>query len=192
MKNTALLLIDIQNDYFPKGKYDLVGMTSAAKNAAKISSLFRSKALPIYHVRHEIEEENPPFFERGTIGAQIHESVKPEGDEAVVLKHEANSFIGTHLHDLLKRDEIKHLVVCGAMSHMCIDSTVRGACDLGFECTVIHDACATHDMEFNSIELPAAQVHAVIMASLDQDFAEMVSTKEMAKKLAAIKIDDAA
>ena len=70
MEKTALLLIDIQNDYFPGGKYDLVGMVTAAHNANKILKLFRTQERPIYHVRHENEGDNPPFFERGTKGAQ--------------------------------------------------------------------------------------------------------------------------
>lgn len=187
MENTALLLIDIQNDYFPKGRYDLVGMDAATKNAAKILKVFRDKELPLYHVRHEIEDVPPPFFERGTMGAQIHKSVYPEGEEAVILKHAPNSFLNTHLQDLLKRDEIKHLIICGAMSHMCIDSTVRAACDLDYKCTIIHDACATHDMEFNGIELPANIVHATCMAALDQDFATTITANKFIKKISATK-----
>lgn len=183
MENTALLLIDIQNDYFPKGRYDLIGQEEAGKNAAKALQAFREEELEIYHVRHEIEGEEPPFFERGTIGAQIHESVRPEGEEAVILKHEANSFYKTHLQDLLKRDEITHLVICGSMSHMCIDTTVRAAKDLGYTCTLLHDACATHDLEFNDEIIPANIVHATFMAALDQDFADVVTTDDYLKEI---------
>ena len=182
-ENTALVLVDIQNDYFPKGKYDLVGMEAAAKNAAKILSAFREKELPTYHVRHEIEGDNPPFFERGTKGAQIHDSVFPEGEEAVVLKHEPNSFIKTNLEELLKRDEIERIVICGAMSHMCIDATVRAAKDLGYHSTIVHDACATHDLEFEDDIIPAATVHATFMAALDSDYAEITNTKDFLKHL---------
>lgn len=187
MKNTGLLLIDIQNDYFPKGRYDLEGMEPAAQNAAKVLKAFRGQEMPIYHIRHENEGDEPPFFERGTIGAQIHDSVAPEGDEAVVLKHKPNCFFKTHLQELLKRDEIEHLIICGSMSHMCIDTTVRAACDLGYTCTLIHDSCATHDLEFNDEVIDAATVHATFMASLEGDFAELLSADTFVKKLSKTK-----
>lgn len=190
MENTGLLLIDIQNDYFPKGRYDLDGMEKAAKNATKVLKAFRERELPIYHVRHENEGEEPPFFARGTMGAQIHDSVAPEGDEAVVLKHKANSFYKTHLQELLKRDGITHLVICGSMSHMCIDTTVRAARDLGYECTVIHNSCATHALEFGDEVIPAEQVHITFMAALDQDFADMATADTFVKTMP--KIEEAA
>ena len=113
---------------------------------------------------------------------KIHASVAPEGDEAVILKHKANCFYKTHLEEILKRDGINHLVICGAMTHMCIDTTVRAARDLGYKCTLLHDTCATHDLEFKNELIPAAQVHATFMAALDQDFATVIDTNSFLKK----------
>ena len=87
------------------------------------------------------------FFLPNTEGVHIHESVRPLREETVIVKHYPNSFRETNLLEQLKRFNIEHVVVW-MMTHMCIDATVRVAFDFGFQCTVIHDACATKDLFF--------------------------------------------
>jgi nicotinamidase-related amidase len=59
------------------------------------------------------------------------------------------------------------------MSHMCIDATTRAAYDLGLKCTLIHDACATRDLEFQGKKVPADEVHASFMAALGWWYADL-------------------
>jgi nicotinamidase-related amidase len=178
MPRRALVLIDVQNDYFPGGKWPLIGIEPAADNAAKVLAAARAAGDLVVHVRHEFTREDAPFFVPGSEGAKIHTKVHAQGDEPVVLKHHVNSFRETDLKAILDRHGVDDLIICGAMSHMCVDAGVRAASDLGYKCVVIHDACATRDQEFEGAVVPAAQVHAAFMAALGFGYARLASTEE--------------
>jgi nicotinamidase-related amidase len=177
MPKHALILVDIQNDYFPGGKWPLVGVEAAAANAAKILAATRDAGQLVVHVRHEFTSSDAPFFLPGSEGAHLHPSVSNQPQERVVLKHFVNSFRETPLKQILDEHDISELTVVGAMSHMCIDAMVRAAADFGFTTTVVHDACATRDLEFNGMTVPAAQVHAAFMSALGFGYAKVVSTE---------------
>ncbi|AIC22724.1 cysteine hydrolase family protein [Pseudomonas chlororaphis] len=178
MAKQALIVVDIQNDYFPNGKWPLVGVEAAADNAARLIQAFRDSGQQVVHIRHEFTSDSAPFFTPGSSGAQLHPKVSNRADEPVVLKHFVNSFRETELEAILDQHDIEQLVVVGNMSHMCIDGVTRAAADLGYGVTVIHDACATRDLEFNGVVVPAAQVHAAFMSSLGFAYASVVSTDE--------------
>ena len=95
-----------------------------------------------------------------------------------MLKHHVNSFRETDLKAILDRHGVEEVVICGAMSHMCVDAGTRAASDLGYRCVVVHDACATRDQEFEGVVVPAAQVHAAFMAALQFGYATSVSAEE--------------
>jgi len=175
MSKTALVIVDLQNDYFPGGKWTLTGTDAAADNAARILAAFRAKGDLVVHVRHESEGADASFFVPGSKGADIHDKVKNQGSEPVVTKKQINAFLGTDLKAILDKNGITDIVVVGAMSHMCVDAATRAASDHGYKVTVIHDACATHDQEFNSVKVPAAQAHAAFMAGLAFGYANVVS-----------------
>jgi len=179
MSNTALIIVDMQNDYFPEGKWTLEGVEAAAANTARVLEDFRQRGLPVVHVRHEFPSTDAPFFVPGSEGAKTHKSLQPIAGEFQILKNEVNSFKGTELHQLLQRENITELVITGAMSHMCIDAITRAASDLGYSNTVVHDACATLDAEFNGVHVPAKHVHAAFMAALAFAYAEVVSTEAL-------------
>ncbi|MCQ6258583.1 cysteine hydrolase family protein [Pseudomonas sp. Q11] len=178
MSKQALIVVDIQNDYFPQGKWPLVGADAAADNAARLIDAFRQAGNSVVHIRHEFTSDDAPFFTPGSEGAQLHPKVLNRADEPVVLKHFVNSFRETELQTILDRNGIKHLVIVGSMSHMCIDGIARAAADMGYEVTVIHDACASRDLEFNGLVVPAAQVHAAFMSALGFAYANVVSTEQ--------------
>lgn len=178
----ALLLVDIQNDYFKNGAMELVNMEAAAENASLLLDLFRKKSLPIYHVRHFASGEGASFFLPGTEGAEIHRSVRPLENEVVITKHFPNSFRETELTARCQKDEIHTLVICGAMSHMCIDATTRAACDLGFECVVMEDACATKNLKFQNREIKSSDVHSAFMAALGAAYASVISVKQFTER----------
>lgn len=182
--NTALLLIDFQNDYFPGGKWELNNTQRAADNGAKLLAAFREKKMPVIHVRHEFKTDEAPFFTPGSQGAQIHSTVAAVNDEPVILKHSANSFKETNLKRVLETLNIENLIVAGAMSHLCIDAGVRAAADLGYNVTVAQDACATKDQTFNGTTVPAEQVHASFMAALAFAYARAEDTEVLLSEIA--------
>lgn len=175
----ALLLVDIQNDYFTGGAMQLVGMEAAAGKASSLLQCFRDRSEPVVHVRHLSKRPGATFFIPDTPGAEIHPAVEPLAGEPVVTKVFPNSFRGTNLQDLLKKADVGRLVICGAMSHMCIDATARAAFDLGFACTVVEDACATRNLAFKGETVPAWAVHGAFMAALQGIYAEVVSTGDL-------------
>mgnify|MGYP000414181378 CR=1 FL=1 len=189
---TALLLIDIQNDYFPTyegAKCPLVGIEAAAQQGAKLLASFREQGLPVIHVRHEFAGSEASFFLPGSDGAKTHSSVAAQEDEVVILKQQVNSFRDTDLKKVLDDAGINKLVIVGAMTHICIDGVTRAAADFGYECSVAHDACATLDVEFNGVKVPAAQVHAAFMAGLSFGYANVASTEAL---LTEVSTDSAA
>jgi len=178
MSKNGLLVVDVQNDYFPGGRWTLAQMDQASDNVAKLIAAARKAGHPVFHVQHVMDEADSPFFTKGTPGAEIHTKVTPASGEAHVVKNEVNAFLGTDLKAKLDAAGVKDLVVCGAMSHMCVDAATRAASDFGYKVTLAHDACATRDAEFNGVTVPAAQVHASFMAALGS-YAKVVSTEDV-------------
>lgn len=174
----ALVLIDLQNDYFPGGRLELVGMEPATARAQTMLLAFRNTGLPIFHVQHVALGPEATFFLPETQGVEIHASLQPLPPEPVIQKHFPNSFRQTALLETLCRAGIEDLVICGAMTHMCIDATTRAAFDYGLNCQVIHDACATRNLVFEGLEVPAAQVHAAFMAALRAPYAQVLSLQD--------------
>lgn len=174
----GLIIVDVQNDYFPGGSMELVNMDMAASNCNKLLDSFRYKQLPVFYIQHIATQEGTTFFIPDTTGCEIHDSVQPLENEIVVTKHFPNSFRETELNTLLKENQVEELLICGSMSHMCIDTTTRAAFDLGYKCHVAFDACATRDLEFNGQRIKAAEVQAAFMAALSAPFAQISSTDQ--------------
>jgi nicotinamidase-related amidase len=170
----ALLVIDIQNDYFPGGAMELVGSVDAAKRASEIQQEFRNLGVPVFNIQHVAKSPTATFFLPNTFGVEIHESVKPAAGELVIVKHSPNSFLETDLLEHLKAQAVTELVIVGMMTHMCIDSTVRAASDLGFDVTVHAAACATKNLEFSGRVTLAADVQAAFLSALDGSFAKVI------------------
>lgn len=169
----AVLVIDIQNDYFSGGKWELFQSEKAAEVASRLIQQYRKAKTEIIYIQHVNEQKNAAFFEKGTPGCDIHDSVKPLEGERVFIKHVPNSFYQTGLDDYLKSKGITKLIVCGMMSHMCVDTTVRAAKDFGYQVDLIANACATRDLRYKDEVLPAALVQKVFMSSLDGLFAKV-------------------
>ena len=176
----GLLVIDIQRDYFPGGGYPLVEPEAAAEKARQVLNGFRAKQLPIVHMQHVWDEPDATFMRPGTEGIEIHPLVAPTDGEPVLQKTEPNSFVGTPLESELRDRDVDDLVVVGMMTSMCVDSTVRAAADLGFDVTLVHDACAAPDLEFDGTEVPGASVHTAFVAALVDGFATVVSAADIA------------
>src|SRR5947209_1022700 len=175
----GLGIVDIQTDYFPGGRHELVGSQDAAANAARVLERFRSRGEPVFHVQHIWEGGGAEFFEPGTEGVEIHAAVRPANGEPVVSKHHPNSFLKTDLEQRLRDAGVTDVVVAGMMTSMCVDATVRAAADLGFGCTVVHDACATLDLQFGGRTIPAASVQGAFLAALGDGYATVTSADDV-------------
>ena len=184
---TALLLIDIQNDYFPGGRMELFGPLEAAAKAAALLGFFRQNRFPVLHIAHESLRPGATFFLPGSPGQKIHPLVAPEDGESVITKNFPNSFLGTPLLEHLRRLEVSSLAIAGMMTHMCVDATTRAAVDLGFDCRLIHDATAARELSFGDVSVAATHVKAAFLAALtvvctrvqtaDEFFAETAKTR---------------
>jgi nicotinamidase-related amidase len=179
MPDTALLIIDVQNDYFRGGAMELEGADAAGEKAGAVLRRFRERGEPIIHVRHTSVRPGSTFFLPGTRGAEIHESVRPQASETVIEKNFPNSFRNTPLRDKLEALGVKHLVVAGMMTHMCVDASVRHAADLGYKITLLGDACATRAQSYGGEKVPARQVHAAFLAALSGFYAKVLNTHEL-------------
>ena len=166
----ALLIIDIQDFYFPGGKSALVSPEKAAANAALLLSDFRRKNLMVIHVRHNSEP-----------GGKINDIVKPLPTEKIISKDAINCFVGTDLLDFLRNNKTDTLVICGMQTHMCVEAATRAASDYGFKCILIHDACATKDLKFGEKTIKAEDVHYSTLSTL-KNYASVISTDEYLSK----------
>ncbi len=152
---TALLIIDIQDFYFSGGKWELVKPVQAAENAKILLEHFRKTNQLVIHVRHDAQP-----------GRQINELVSPIDNEKVITKQQVNAFNDTDLLDYLKSQNVTDIVLCGMQTHLCLEAATRAAADLGFNCTVIGDACATRDLKFDNKTIKAEDVHYATLSTL--------------------------
>ncbi|WP_375791428.1 cysteine hydrolase family protein (plasmid) [Bradyrhizobium sp. vgs-9] len=178
MTQRAVIVVDIQNEYFPTGKLPLFGIELAAANAARVIHAARASGDTVIHVQHAMQEPHAPIFAANTTGVEINPIVQPLEREAVVVKHHPNAFRDTDLKQRLETGGVKEVVIVGAMSHMCIDATSRAAADHGYKTTIVHDACATCDLTFGGMTVPAVQVHAAFMAALGFAYGTVTTTSD--------------
>ncbi len=172
---TALLVIDIQKDYFPNGKFPLVEPLAAAKKAYMLLQCFREHGGRHVHIQHISLKPDATFFIKGDSGSDIHDSVAHFVGEPIVYKHYPNSFRETNLLEMLKDWGVERVVISGMMTHLCVDATARAAVDLGFKVIVAEDACATRNLQYGETLIPAEQVHKAFLAALKSYGAVMKS-----------------
>jgi len=179
---TALILIDIQNDYFPGGKGELANPLAAAQQARRLLDFFRQQNWPTIHIQHVATRPGATTFLPDTEGVKIHESILPLPGETVIVKHFPNSFRATGLLEHLQELKIERLVICGMMTHMCVDAGVRAAADLGFPVLLAADACATRSLVYGETVVPAVYVQASFLAAL-KSYGQVLKTEEILEQL---------
>ncbi len=175
----ALVLVDIQRDYFPGGAHPLVGPEAAGVAAGRVLEAWRGAGRPVIHVQHVATQPNATFMRPGTDGVAIHPTVAPRDREPVVTKHRPNSFLNTTLLDELRAADADRITVVGMMTNMCIDATTRAGRDLGYPMTVVADACAASDLTFRGTAIDGATVHAAYLAALEGTYASVVTAAEL-------------
>jgi nicotinamidase-related amidase len=165
---TALIIVDVQEFYFPGGFLPLDAPEAASQNCKKLLDKFRGTEGLIVHVGHNVKNQ----------GA-FHEDVKPLDGEKVVIKDEVSAFNGTDLTVYLKEKGIERVVICGMQTHMCVEGAVRAAYDLGFKCVVVGDACATKDLKYGDATINATDVHNSTLSSVHKIYGTVVDTETL-------------
>jgi nicotinamidase-related amidase len=173
----ALVVIDIQNEYFPGGALALPHAERAAGRAAEAIEASRRAGVPVVHIRHE-EPDSDQWFVPGSRGADTYEGVAPGDGELVIVKHFPNSFLDTELAEQLSSLGASRVAFCGMMTSMCVDATVRAAADLGLAPVLVDDACAAPDLEHRGTSVPAEAVHAAFCGALGDEIATLMAARE--------------
>jgi len=174
----ALIVIDLQNDYFEGGNMALQNIDEVLKNTNKLIQFARKEKYKIYFIQHIAIKEGATFFVPNTKGVKLHKDLDIQND-VIIEKNYPNSFRDTILQKELEKENINDLIICGAMTHMCIDTTVRASFDLGYKCELISEACATKDLVFKDEIIKAEDVHKSYMSALGAVFCEVKNIDEI-------------
>ncbi|MDA8213438.1 MAG: cysteine hydrolase family protein [Clostridia bacterium] len=181
MSNTALLVIDVQKEYFaPHGKLVLPDGPKALENIQTLLTWARARQFPVIHILHQTTRPNHPFFVKGTVGAELHDEIVPAVNEPIIFKHKPGSFTGTRLAEILQAQSVDRLVICGYMTHMCCDTTTREAAGMDYQVIFAADATATLDLGLGEQCIPHHQVHQTTLAIMSF-FATVQNTEEIVK-----------
>ncbi len=176
----ALVLIDLQMDYFKGDRLYIPGGAAVVDTALKLRAWAHQHGITVIHVQ-QLSSSRAPIFAEGSSGSAIHPSLTPQSNEVLVTKRLPCSFKDTILQHELDERGINTLVIAGLMTHMCVDSTTREAVHLGYRCIVVSDGCASRD-------LPSAVDHSVIshidihratLAALADRFADIMTASEV-------------
>ncbi|HME11875.1 MAG TPA: cysteine hydrolase family protein [Candidatus Acidoferrum sp.] len=176
--NAALILIDIQQG-MDDAKWGARNNPHAETNAAAMLAAWRASQRPVIHVRHASKNKTSPLHPDYP-GHQIKDMVAPLPEETLFTKQENSAFIGTALEAHLRAKGIATLVLCGLTTQHCVSTTVRMAGNLGFTCFLAEDAVAAFaQKDHRGKEYDAETVHAVSLATLHDEFATVVATKDI-------------
>ncbi len=176
LSKSALVIIDCQNTY-REGVMELVGVEPALGEVARLLARARSARVPVFHVMHDAGP-GTPYDVRAPIG-QISDPVRPIEGEPVIVKSHPNSFWNTDLDARLRAQGVENLVLAGFMTHVCVNSTARGAFNLGYRATVVGDATATRDLPgVDGSVVSAAVLKAATLAGIRDLFAVVVATAD--------------
>jgi len=171
LADSTLIMIDCQNTYV-RGVMALDGVAAALDEAAELLERARLAGIPIIHLKHD-DGEGSLFDVRAEIG-EIVDQVAPHGDETVIVKQFPNSFVQTDLDDRLKAASASNLVLAGFMTHMCVNSTARGAFNLGYSATVVASTTATRALPGTTDTVSSVALQAASLAAIGDLFGIVV------------------
>mgnify|MGYP002788347070 CR=1 FL=1 len=164
----ALLVIDLQNDYFPDGKFPLWNVDAVLQNIERAIAAANDRGIPVIHVQHVAKQGMAPFFNEGTFGAEIHPRIRAAAPNApIVVKEYADSFEKTDLEDTLSRLGVTELLVCGMMTQNCVTHTAISKAAEKYDVTVLPDCCTTVSEILHLIALHALSTRVKLLPSSD-------------------------
>ncbi|HEX5392214.1 MAG TPA: cysteine hydrolase family protein [Rhodocyclaceae bacterium] len=186
--HTALLLVDFQREYFD-GKLPIPDGSAALSAAKRLVKSAEKAGVFVVHIHHVAASPTAPLFASGSSGAEPVDALRPAEHHAVVIKRLPSSFAGTELLELLRQRQCNRVIVCGLMTHNCVDATTRDALHLGFAPIVVGDASATRDLPGVSggAVVPAQQLHRAVLAGLADRIADVMTCDEVVALLARSK-----
>lgn len=164
----ALLVIDVQNDYFPGGKFTLWNSDATLRNIEGAIATAKAAGIPVIHMQHVVDPSAgpAPFFALGSAGADIHARIMaaaPEGP--VVVKTRADSFIGTNLEEVLSGLGVTELLVCGMMTHNCVAHTAMSKAAEKYKVCILPDCCTTVSEIVHLLALDAVSARVPLVPS---------------------------
>lgn len=168
--NKALLVIDLQNDYFQGGKFPLWNDEGTLQNIVKAIEMANSKKIPVIIIQHIANSSKgiAPFFNEGTTGADVHPRIiEAAPDAPVVVKEFADSFVKTTLEETLAGLGTTELLICGMMTQNCVTHTAISKSAEKYEVTVLADCCTTVSEMIHLIALNALSTRVTLAASND-------------------------
>ena len=176
---TALIVVDVQRAF---DEWEAAGKRrnnpQALARIADLLGAFRDRGAPIFHIRHQGTRPNSSFLPDGS-GYPVKDEAREIGEEPVIVKRVNSAFIGTDLETRLRAADIKTLVICGATTNHCVETTTRMAGNLGFDTRLVRDATWTFDRVGPDGDVHSAEeIHAMTLANLNGEFARIVSAAE--------------
>lgn len=179
----ALLVIDVQNEYFaPHGRWVLPDGEAALERVQRLLEAARAGGHPVFHVRHESLDPGAPVFRPGSRGVEPHPAIEVRPGELRIQKHYPGSFTQTPLEAYLGRAGADTVVICGYMTHMCCDTTTRQARERGFGVWFASDATATRDLTLNGETVSHREIHRATLAVMAQ-FATVAPAEDIVAKV---------
>ncbi|MRS21007.1 isochorismatase family protein [Enterobacteriaceae bacterium RIT692] len=178
-KQTAVIVIDIQNEYFPGGKMPIPDGMQALNNSKRLVAFAHKNNMPVFFVQH-LGEADGPLFAKGSRFAEFHKDLQPAKGDRVISKATPSSFVGTDLQKQLDSLGIKQLIVTGLMTHMCVSSTARDAVPLGYSVIIPEDATATRDLAtWDNKVVDHKVLQQAALAGVADVFAEIKTTDQV-------------
>lgn len=178
-ENTALLVIDVQWDYW-KLKLPQVPPASLLFKLKTLIHFCRSRKIKVVYIKHISHSSRSIFFQEETEGAEIMEEIKPLEEETVITKHTPGAFFNTNLHEMLREKEIENLILTGMRTEHCCDTTTREAHALGYRNYFISDCTATFDIvEKNGDVIPREEIQRMTQSILDNGFATVMNSEAL-------------
>lgn len=180
---TALILIDIQNDYFTPGKLPIPDGERVVDKAVQLRDWAAAAGIAVVHIRQVNANPASPMFAAGDSGSAIHPRLSPREGETVICKTLPSSFDKTELHGFLQARGVRTLVLAGLMTHMCVETTARAALPLGYGVVVASDACASRDLPAydGGGVVPHSEVHRNALTALADRFADVMPTEAVTR-----------
>jgi nicotinamidase-related amidase len=177
VQNTALLVIDFQNEYFD-GRLPIPNGISALRNAQRLIDFADRRKMPVFHVQHVAPADSPVFAEQSAL-IEIHRDIRPSANHVVLQKTSVSVFATTDLDSRLQKAGIQTLIIAGLMTHACVAGAARDAVPLGYSVIVVDDACATRDIDTAGGTISHDVLHRSALATIDDTFGEIMTTAQL-------------
>jgi nicotinamidase-related amidase len=180
--NTALLVIDVQNEYFT-GSMPVTYPMESLKNILRAMDHAHTKGIPVAVIRHTNLAGNAGTFKKGTVNWELHDEINRRPADILVEKNLPGRFTRTNLENWLKSKGISRVTIAGYMTQMCCDTTARQAFHRGYSVDFLSDATGTLSFANSAGTITAGELHKAILITQQMLFSRVLTTDEWIKKM---------